>query len=74
VDGTPAACGSVSALSADEMEQKETSASPEEAPVVGSGGYLDVNRGASPTMLLVSILGIFGIIAMGAAFVVRRAS
>ena len=74
VDGTPAACGKIAALSAEEMEDEEATASPEKAPVVGSGGYLDVNGGASPTMLLVSILAMLGIGALGAAFAVRRAS
>ena len=77
VDGTPAACGAIAALVAEEseaMEEGEAAASPEEAPVVGSGGYLDRSGGAGSTMLLASILGMFGIIAMGAAFVVRRAN
>ena len=74
VDGTPAACGKIAALGAEEMEDEESVASPEQAPVVGSGGFLDRNGGTGSTILLASILGIFGIIAMGAAFVVRRAS
>lgn len=74
VDGTPAACGKIAALGAEVMEDEESVASPEQAPVVGSGGFLDRNGGTGSTILLASILGIFGIIAMGAAFVVRRAS
>jgi hypothetical protein len=74
VDGTPAACGAIAALGEEETEDQEAATTPEEAPVVGSGGYLDVNRGAGSTMLLASILGMFGIIAMGAAFAVRRAN
>ena len=76
VDGAPAACGAVPALAAEEeeMEAEDASTSPEQAPVVGSGGYLDGNGGAGLTMLLASVLATLGIVAMGAAFAVRRAS
>ncbi|MCI0856981.1 MAG: hypothetical protein J4N98_09840 [Chloroflexi bacterium] len=75
VDGAPAACGAVPALSAaeEEMEAEDTSTSPEKAPVVGSGGYLDRSGGANLTMMLALMLATFGIGAVGSAFAVRRA-
>ena len=76
VAGAPAACGTIPALAAEEeeMEAEDTSTSPEQAPVVGSGGYLDRNGGAGLTTLLAALLATFGVVAMGAAYAVRRAS
>lgn len=75
VDGTPAACGAIAALVAEEMDQEEeAAASPEKAPVVGSGGYLDRNDGTGLTTLLAAILAALGVGAVGIAFAVRRAS
>ena len=74
VDGAPAACGAIAALAGDAMEEEDTSTSPEQAPVVGSGGFVDGNGGAGSTLLLAAILATLGLGAMGAAFAVRRAT
>ena len=83
VDGTPAACGAVAALAADAMEDEmsvddmgadDMGVSPEAAPSTGSGGFLDQGGGAGLTMLLASILAMFGVGAVGATFAVRRVS
>ena len=76
VDGVPAACGAITALVIEQMEQMdemEASASPEKAPVVGSGGFVDRDGGAGLTMLLAATLATLGIGGLGAAFAVRRA-
>ena len=75
VEGAPAACGAIPALVSEETgeEEGEMTASPEKAPVVGSGGYLDGNGGAGLMLLLAAMLATFGIVALGAAFAVRRA-
>ena len=73
VDGAPAACGTIPALAAEEMDQEvETTGSPEQAPVVGSGGFLDQGNGASVIMLLVAALATLGVTGVGVAFAVRR--
>ena len=83
VDGTPAACGAVAALAADAMEDEmsvddmgadDMGVSPEAAPSTGSEGFLDQGGGAGLTMLLASILAMFGVGAVGATFAVRRVS
>ena len=74
VDGAPAACGAVPALVSEETgeEEGEMTASPEQAPVVGSGGFVDGNGGPGLTTLLAALLATFGVAAVGAAFAVRR--
>lgn len=80
LDGTPAACGMIAPLAAEEADEAasdgdadaEAETSTEKAPVVGSGGALDRNGGAGQAMLLAATLAALGMGGVGAAFAVRR--
>lgn len=80
LDGTPAACGTIAALAAEEADEADTDADADAdasaekaAPVVGSGGVLDQDGGAGLAMLLAATLATLGMGGVSAAFAVRRA-